>query len=117
MRGYVLKDASAQDIVAAVRAAAAGESSVSPRAAGALFERLRAEYEAAEHGAEQDPVLTRRELEVLGLLVAGRSNSEIADVLYISPPTVKHHISSILGKLGVENRIQAAVQAVRRGIV
>jgi DNA-binding NarL/FixJ family response regulator len=116
-RGYLVKDASAEDIVAAVRAAAAGESPISPRAAGSLFERLRADYEAEDHHERARPVLTGREVEVLRLLVAGKSNSEIGDDLYISPPTVKHHISSILGKLGVENRIQAAVQAVRERIV
>lgn len=117
VRGYVLKDASAGDIIAAVRAAAAGESPVSPRAAGALFERLRAEHDAGDRSEEEPPELTRREVEVLGLLVAGKSNSEIADDLYISLPTVKHHVSSILGKLGVDNRIQAAVRAVRKGII
>ena len=55
--------------------------------------------------------------EVLKLMVAGKSNGEIARELYISAPTVKHHISSILGKLGVENRIQAAVRAVRDRLV
>jgi DNA-binding NarL/FixJ family response regulator len=118
VRGYLVKDASAEDIVAAVRAAAAGESPVSPRAAGSLFERLRAEHEAEDrYEPRARPALTAREVEVLRLLVAGKSNSEIADELCISPPTVKHHISSILEKLGVENRLQAAVQAVRERIV
>src|SRR5947209_4460536 len=115
--GYLLKDATIEDMVAAVRAAAAGDAPISPRAAGSIFNRLRAEAESLEQGAGTGFELTEREREVLKLMVAGKSNGEIARELYISAPTVKHHISSILGKLGVENRIQAAVRAVRDRLV
>jgi DNA-binding NarL/FixJ family response regulator len=117
VRGYVLKDSPPADIVAAVRAAAAGESPVSARAAASLFEHLRADHGARERHERTRPALTAREVDVLSLLVDGMSNLEIADRLCISAPTVKHHISSILDKLGVENRLQAAVQAVRERIV
>jgi DNA-binding NarL/FixJ family response regulator len=116
-RGYLLKDAPAEDIIAAVQAVAAGESPISPRAAGSLFERLRSDGANDRVDRPAAGGLTAREREVLELLVDGRSNTEIADALYISPPTVKHHISSILGKLGVGNRIQAAVQAVRERLI
>jgi DNA-binding NarL/FixJ family response regulator len=115
--GYLVKDAPVEEVVAAVRAVAAGGSPISPRAAGSLFERLRAEARARDGRSPLPAELTDREVEVLRLLVDGMSNREIADELYISPPTVKHHISSILTKLAVENRIQAAVRAVQAGIV
>lgn len=116
-RGYLLKEAPAEDIVAAVEAVAAGGSPISPRAAGSLFERLRADEAKPDAQRPVAAGLTAREHEVLRLLVDGKSNAEIADALYISRPTVKHHISSILGKLGVGNRIQAAVRAVRDRII
>jgi DNA-binding NarL/FixJ family response regulator len=113
--GYLLKDASGDDIAAGVRAAAAGEALLSPSIASHLLERLR----PAEGGGEatgEAPGLTDREREVLRLLAAGRDNAAIAQELFISPRTVKNHISSILAKLHVENRIQAAVYAVRKGL-
>ena len=92
-----------------------GQSLISPRIATLLLGRVR---ETA--GAEVDLSnvhLSARELEVLGLLAAGRANHEIAETLVISPSTVHNHISSILIKLQVENRVQAAVRAVREGLV
>jgi two-component system, NarL family, response regulator LiaR len=112
--GYLLKDASAVDIAAGVRAAADGESLLSPRIAGRLLERLRGPRAGDDHGERAE--LSERELEVLRLLAEGRDNDEIAEALVISPRTVKNHVSSILGKLHLENRIQAAVYAVRRGL-
>jgi DNA-binding NarL/FixJ family response regulator len=111
--GYLLKDATVDQLADAVRAAAAGESVMAPRVAARVFEHLR--------GAECAPALERpqlsaREREVLALLVDGRDNAEIAESLYISPSTVKSHVSSILDKLHVENRVQAAVRAVRSWI-
>jgi DNA-binding NarL/FixJ family response regulator len=114
--GYLLKDASGDEIAAGVRAAAGGEALISPLIAARLLERLRPAPGAggpAGTGAE----LTDREVEVLRLLAAGRDNAEIAQELFISPRTVKNHISSILAKLHVDNRIQAAVYAVRKGLV
>jgi DNA-binding NarL/FixJ family response regulator len=113
--GYLLKDAPITQIIEGIRAAARGESSISPRIASQLVQRLRAptEVEPSLHGAE----LTPRELEVLELLARGVDNPGIARALYLSQHTVKNHVSSILVKLQVENRIQAAVRAVRGGLV
>jgi DNA-binding NarL/FixJ family response regulator len=112
--GYVLKDAPIGHIIEAVRAAAR-ESIISPQIATRLVKRLRQPplQEAGVTGAE----LTPREREVLELLARGMDNGEIATALYLSPHTVKNHVSSILVKLQVENRIQAAVRAVRGGLV
>jgi DNA-binding NarL/FixJ family response regulator len=112
--GYLLKDASIDEIVAGVRAAAAGESLISSKVATTLLEQIRATtHAAAEHQAE----LSDREIEVMRLVAEGMDNATIASVLYISPQTVKNHISNILAKLQMENRIQAAVYAVRQGLV
>ncbi len=113
--GYVLKDAPVGQIIDGVRAAARGESMISPQVASQLVRRLRRppDGEVAVTGAE----LTLREREVLELLARGMDNQEIATALYLSPHTVKNHVSSILAKLEVENRIQAAVRAVRGGLV
>jgi len=115
--GYLLKDASGDEIASGVRAAAAGEALISPRIASRLLERLRPEEGSQGPGSGTGAELTDREAEVLRLLAAGRDNAGIAQELYISPRTVKNHISSILAKLHVDNRIQAAVYAVRKGIV
>jgi DNA-binding NarL/FixJ family response regulator len=115
--GYMLKDASVEQLVAGIRAAAAGESSISPRIASKLLVWLR-EGRAEQPGPEAaQPDLSEREIEVLRLLAAGKGNAEIAADLFISPKTVKNHIASILVKLQIENRIQAAVYAVKAGIV
>jgi DNA-binding NarL/FixJ family response regulator len=113
--GYLLKDASIDQIVEGIRAAARGESSISPRIASRLIRRLR-EPEAIEPGLSGSD-LTPRELEVLELLTRGLDNAEIAQALYLSQHTVKNHVSNVLIKLQVENRIQAAVRAVRGGLV
>ena len=114
--GYLAKDAPMDNVVLAVRAAARGESWLSPGAAAALMERLRSQHVEPEPevcGAEN---LSPRELEVLRLVARGMQNSEIAGELHISPRTAKNHVSSILGKLGLTNRIEAATYAVRRGL-
>jgi DNA-binding NarL/FixJ family response regulator len=113
--GYVLKDAPVDQIIEGIRAADRGESFISPRIARHLIRRLREpqEVEPALTGAD----LTPRELEVLDLLARGLDNSEIARALFLSQHTIKNHVSSILLKLQVENRIQAAVRAVRGGLV
>jgi DNA-binding NarL/FixJ family response regulator len=114
--GYLLKDATIDEIVAGVRAAAVGDSLLSPRIATGLLERMR-ELAANGNGAEHRSELTERELEVLRLVAQGMDNAEIAQALVISPQTAKNHVSNILAKLQLENRIQAAVHAVRRGLV
>ena len=113
--GYLLKDSPIDQIVEGIQAAARGESVISPRIASRLVRRLREpqEIDPGLSGADMTP----RELEVLELLARGLENSEIAQVLFLSQHTVKNHVSSILIKLQVENRIQAAVRAVRGGLV
>jgi DNA-binding NarL/FixJ family response regulator len=118
--GYVLKDATLEQIAAAVQAAAAGDAVIPPRVAPDLLRRLRASEPArAAAAADADGAveLSEREHEVLCLIVDGRDNAAIAAELFISPNTVKSHVASIFGKLGVESRLQASVQALRRGLV
>jgi DNA-binding NarL/FixJ family response regulator len=114
--GYVLKDSPIDDVVEAVRAAARGIAWLSPRAADALLDRVRREYVEPGDRPEPEPDLSPRELEVLQLIARGLDNSEIAAELSISPRTAKNHVSSILSKLEVPNRIQAATYAVRSGL-
>jgi DNA-binding NarL/FixJ family response regulator len=115
--GYLLKDAAVEELVSGVRAAAAGESSISPRIATKVLARLRRDATEREENARTHTGLSEREIEVLRLLAEGKGNAEIAAELFISPKTVKNHIASILMKLQIENRIQAAVYAVRAGII
>lgn len=115
--GYLLKDSSEEEIVAAIHAAVGGGAPLSPRVAALVLERLRSSMPAAEMTEDGAPELSERELEVLSMIVAGRENAEIAEALVISQHTVKNHVSSILTKLEVENRIQAAVYAVRKRLV
>ena len=114
--GYLLKDSSVQQLIAGIRAAAAGESLISPQIAAKVLQVLRAQGSTGE-GVKVRADLSDRELEVLKLIANGKDNAEIARELYISPKTVKNHISNILMKLQIDNRIQAAVYAVRSGIV
>jgi two-component system, NarL family, nitrate/nitrite response regulator NarL len=113
--GYLLKDASVEDIVAGVRAAAIGDSMVSPRMATTLLQQLRGHSQNSARSTVDS--LSTREREVLRLVVEGKDNAAIASELFISPYTVKNHISNILLKLKVENRLQAAVCAVRDSLV
>ena len=107
--GYLLKDAQADELCRAIRAAAAGQVQLSPKAAERLVREVRA--------PASPEALTEREIEVLRLLADGRSNKEIAHDLMISEKTVKTHVSNILAKLGVSSRTQAALHAVRIGLV
>jgi DNA-binding NarL/FixJ family response regulator len=111
-RGYLLKGASRTEIFDAIRTVYSGGSLLGPAVTARLLEHI-------EQGDEQErsSSLTPRELEVLALLARGRKNSEIADALFVSERTVKFHVSSILGKLGAENRTEAARIAVRRRLV
>jgi DNA-binding NarL/FixJ family response regulator len=115
--GFLAKDTPIDGVAVAVRAAAEGAAWLSPRAAEVVLGRLR--ERAVDHGsdlagAEQ---LSARELEVLRLIARGMENADIADTLGISPRTAKNHVSSILAKLGLSSRVQAAIYAVRRGLV
>lgn len=112
---FLLKDATPETILAAVRTAAAGESLIAPKVAASLVHRLHAS--GAGELPQPRAVLSGREQEVLRLIAAGRDNDEIATELFISRHTVKNHISSILLKLEVTNRVQAAVVAVRAAMV
>jgi DNA-binding NarL/FixJ family response regulator len=109
--GYVLKDGPMEEVIAAIHAVAQGQSLISPRIASTLLRRIRDQATADPTTAEVE--LSARELEVLGLVAEGRPNAEIAEELFISHSTVRNHISSILMKLHVENRVQAAVRAIR----
>ena len=114
--GYLLKDADADQIVSAVRSASSGDSTLSPTIAGAVVRRVREQSINIEQ-PEDLLALSDREKEILRLVAQGRDNTEIAQELYLSPSTVKNHVSSILEKLGVDSRVQAAVRAARAGIV
>jgi DNA-binding NarL/FixJ family response regulator len=115
--GYLLKDASIQDLVTGIRAAARGESLISPHIAAKVLQRVRATSAQPEIAEIIHAELSDREIEVLKLIANGKDNALIAAELHISPKTVKNHISNILMKLQIDNRIQAAVYAVRSGIV
>jgi DNA-binding NarL/FixJ family response regulator len=114
--GYLLKDAEPDDLVMGIRFASVGGSLLSAPVAEGLLERVSSPPEPAIP-EEVRTRLTERELEVLRLLAQGKENAEIAEDLVISPQTVKNHVSSLLAKLEVENRLQAAVAAVRGGLV
>ncbi len=115
--GYLLKTASIHELVAGIKAAARGEALISPLIASKVLQRVRAT--SAQPAIEEliRTELSQREIEVLKLLANGKDNGVIAAELHISPKTVKNHISNILMKLQIDNRIQAAVYAVRSGIV
>ena len=114
--GYLMKDSSIQDLMQGIRAASVGESLISPHIASKVLQRIRAASVDAG-GAVTRTELSDRETEVLKLIANGKDNAEIALELHISPKTVKNHISNILMKLQIDNRIQAAVYAVRSGLV
>ena len=107
--GYLLKDTEAAELRRAIKAAAAGQVQLAPEAAARLMREVRA--------PESPEALTARETEVLELLARGHANKQIASSLYVSEKTVKAHVSAILKKLGVQSRTQAALHAVRTGVV
>ena len=115
--GYLLKDSSIQDLMAGIQAASRGESLISPSIAAKVLQRVRATSTQPEIATAIKAELSDREIEVLKLIANGKDNAVIAAELHISPKTVKNHISNILMKLQIDNRIQAAVYAVRSGIV
>jgi len=108
--GYLLKDVSADDLARAIRAAHAGRATLSPEAAQSLVE-------TANQPATPGLDLTEREREVLGLMIEGLNNTQIAGRLTVSPSTIKSHVSNILSKLGVASRTEAVTLALRNRIV
>ncbi len=104
-KGYLLKGMSSDELIDAIRTVHGGRSRIPAAVAERLAERL------------SGPTLTERETDVLRLIVSGNSNKEIAGALFISEATVKTHVNSLLGKLGVTDRTQAATTALQRGIV
>ncbi|HYP42160.1 MAG TPA: response regulator transcription factor [Chloroflexia bacterium] len=112
--GYVLKDADPDDVVHAIRSAAAGEVHLDPRVARRLMEEL---HPSKQKPAPTQEVLSEREVEVLKLVAKGYSNQAIGEHLIISPKTAKTHVSNILSKLGLSSRTQAAVYALREGLI
>ena len=114
--GFLLKDAKPAELVAAVRTVAAGESLLAPAVTRRLIGRFAGNLRPRED-ADPAGTLARREIEVLKLIAAGMSNVEIAATLVISPETVKTHISRMLAKLGLRDRVQAVVFAYRSGLV
>jgi DNA-binding NarL/FixJ family response regulator len=113
--GFLLKDAEAEDLVAAIQVIARGDALLAPavtRRVIELFARLPEPTEPTDLAA-----LSPRELEVLGLLARGWSNAEIADELVVSAATVKTHVSNVLMKLGLRDRVQAVVFAYESGVI
>ena len=112
--GYVLKDVGVGELIDAVRAVAAGGAILDPVLTTQIIERMR----LAEHGARRDSQdLTQREQEVVQAVAKGLSNKEIAETLELSPRTVEAHLNHAYKKLGVGSRTEAAIQAVRLGLV
>lgn len=112
--GYVLKDADPEEVVSAIRSAAHGESPLDPRVVRRLMQEFTPAKPKPESTQEQ---LSEREIEVLKLVARGYSNQLIAEHLIISPKTAKTHVSNILSKLGLASRTQAAVYALKEGLV
>jgi DNA-binding NarL/FixJ family response regulator len=113
--GYLLKDAPGEEILRAVTEAAAGGSVLSPSVARTVVERARRMRRGSTVAKPTD--LTEREREVLHRIADGKDNAEIAAELFVSLATVKHDVSTLLAKLGASNRLQAAIKAVRSGLL
>jgi len=117
--GFLLKDSGPGELIAGVRTVAAGDALLAPAVTRALIGAHAARLRTAPPSstAAQPDQLTAREVEVLRLVATGRSNAEVAAELFLSTETVKTHVSHILTKLGVRDRVQAVVHAYRTGLV
>ena len=118
--GYLLKDSDGEEIATAVQDAATGKSHLDPHIAGKILQEFNRLNHAAPPPPADDPLLdelTEREISILQCLVQGKTNQEIADELFLAIGTVKNNVSNILGKLQANDRTQAVLTALRRGIV
>jgi DNA-binding NarL/FixJ family response regulator len=115
--GFVLKDSTADDLIAAVRAVAGGAAWFDPAVAPRLLERYRRIVAPAARDAARLDLLTDREHDVLRLMARGATNAEIGATLFVAEATVKTHVGSIFGKLGVRDRAAAIVFAYDHGVV
>jgi two-component system, NarL family, response regulator LiaR len=116
-RGYLLKDAKTSEIAGAIRQAAADQGVVSGEIMRALVAQMPSKEQVSERETYDAQALTARELDVLRLLAEGADNAAIGEALSISKHTVKQYVTNILEKLELQNRVQAAVYAVRTGVV
>ena len=114
--GYLLKGTPRAALLSAIKGTAAGQTHVDPSVAGKLFDRI-AQGQVTEQDTTLADSLSERELDILRLLARGFSNAEIASQLALSPGTVRNYVSSVLSKLEVSDRTQAAVLALRYGLV
>ncbi len=109
--GYVLKQIDSKDLIRAIESAAAGEATLDPSLTQRVFNEVRRSIQNEERTAFSD--LTAQEMQVLSLIAEGRTNREIAEALFLSEGTVRNYVSSVLSKLGVSNRAEAAAYAVQ----
>ena len=114
--GFLLKDAPADDLLDAIRIVGRGEAMLAPAVTRRVIEEFAALGEPPQPGTELQSLSTR-ETEVLRLLATGQSNAEIADALVVSPATAKTHVSNVLAKLGLRDRVQAVIYAYESGLV
>jgi DNA-binding NarL/FixJ family response regulator len=115
--GYLLKDTRRDELIAAIKGTAEGRSYLDPSIAGRVMQQAMAGPAPPAPGEVQAEAFTERELQILGLLARGYSNPEIARQLHLARGTVRNYVSAVLQKLGVSDRTQAAVEALRRGLV
>jgi DNA-binding NarL/FixJ family response regulator len=115
--GFLLKDVTPAKLLEAIRIVAAGDALLAPSVTRRLLERFASTLPQRDHSSEALAALTTRETEVLRLLAGGLSNAEIAAELVVSEATVKTHISSVLRKLGLRDRVQAVILAYETGLV
>ena len=111
--GYLLKDTAPAEVLKAIRHAAEGYSSITPT----IARRLLREFSQKHAKVSPDESLTKREIEVLKLVALGHTNTQISRELFISPATTRTHVSNILAKLNLSNRTQAALYALRQGLI
>jgi DNA-binding NarL/FixJ family response regulator len=115
--GFLLKDAPTHEVVAAVRAVAAGDAVLAPAVTRQLLDQVGRRLPTAVARTSREAELTEREREVLSMLATGMSNSEISEALVLSEATVKTHVSNLLGKLGLRDRVQAVIYAYETGLI